>query len=377
MILTFKKIFLLTSCFGVALVRGKSNKKIIKPKKVLIFQMAKLGDMVCTTPMFRAVKEKYPDCEVVVVGNSINKKILEGNHDVGTYIIFEGVFGTLRKIQKERVDSACMTAPDFIGLAILYLAGIPTLVAPKIENGYSPYETWLYKILRYFVIQKPHKMGSYAPREYLRLLEPIGIFTENTKKYLFFSQESGMKVAKFLMKKNIHQGKDILVGISPSAGNKIKKWPAERFAKVAKALIKEHHVKIIIIGGPRDTEEVTELLTFLPESESVINTCTKFSVDELKALIAKLNLFVAVDTGPIYIAEAFNVPTVDIVGPIDENEQPPIGDRHLVVIPLYSRVIQMHVMNARVYDEEEIKRQILSITAERVYTACEQILAKS
>ena len=36
-----------------------------------------------------------------------------------------------------------------------------------------------------------------------------------------------------------------------------------------------------------------------------------------------VHLFISVDTGPIYIAEAFNVPTVDIVGPVDENVQPP------------------------------------------------------
>jgi len=45
-------------------------------------------------------------------------------------------------------------------------------------------ETKSYKILRKLVLSRSHRIGSYAGREYLKLLEPIDIFTEDTKKYL-------------------------------------------------------------------------------------------------------------------------------------------------------------------------------------------------
>jgi ADP-heptose:LPS heptosyltransferase len=113
----------------------------------------------------------------------------------------------------------------------------------------------------------------------------------------------------------------------------------------------------------------------LPESDSVVNACEKFSIDELKACISKLDLFVAVDTGPIYIAEAFDVPTVDIVGPMDENEQPPRGEKHVVVIPPNHRISELHIMNAREYNAEEALKQTLSVMPEMVFTACEKILS--
>lgn len=98
------------------------------------------------------------------------------------------------------------------------------------------------------------------------------------------------------------------------------------------------------------------------------------SIDELKALIAQAGLFVAVDTGPVYIAEAFGTPTVDIVGPMDEREQPPRGEIHLVVVPPAPRTPQLHIMNARVYNEEEVRRQTESISVEMVAGACRKIL---
>jgi len=239
MIFKIKKIILLLFCLFFSIYKGKANKKVDKSRKVLVVQMAKLGDMVCTTPMFRAVKGKYPDCEVIVVGNKINKDILEGNSDVNKYIVFNNFLRVVKEVKKENVDFACVTAPDFVSLAILYLANVKTIVVPFIENGYSPYEVWEYKILRKLVITMSHKMGSYAPREYLKLLEPIDIFVTDTKKYLYFSDEANKKVNNYFGNNNINKN-DLVIGISPSAGNKIKKWGADKFAELADYIYKKY-----------------------------------------------------------------------------------------------------------------------------------------
>ena len=150
------------------------------------------------------------------------------------------------------------------------------------------------------------------------------------------------------------------MGVSPSAGNKIKEWPSERFAKVADHLIEKHQANIIIIGGPEDKRRVAKTKNHMKFGMKALEV-TNFSIDELKALISKLGLFISVDTGPIYIAEAFGIPTIDIVGPMDEKEQPPIGVIHKVVVPVRTKP-QLHIMNARAYDAAEALQQTLSIT---------------
>ncbi len=107
------------------------------------------------------------------------------------------------------------------------------------------------------------------------------------------------------------------------------------------------------------------MIGFLNNQTKVINGNSLFYLDELKALIAKLNLFISVDTGPIYIAEAFNIPTVDIIGPMAENEQPPQGKLHKIV-KIENRIPQLHIMNARLYDKQEARRQIEEISVEMV-----------
>lgn len=347
------------------------NKLISNPRKILIIQLAKLGDMVCITPMFRAIKNKYPDCEVWVMGNVLNKELLNGNKYIDGYIIAnQNIINLARQIRDKDFDLTCITGPSFNALATSILSDVKAIVAPRVENGFSPYETKLYKVLSKFVITKPHRIGSYAPREYLRLLEPIGIFTDDTKKYLAFSEVAAKRAEEILKPL---AGK-FVIGIALTAGNKIKEWPTERFAEVADYAAKKHGAAIVIIGGEGDLKYAEEMKQFLSKDMSFIDTTGTLSIEELKALVSKLNLFISVDTGPIYIAEAFGVPTIDIIGPMDENEQPPIGPRHKVVQSKNRINPQLHIMNARIYDHREAFRQVKSITSAMVITEIDNLL---
>ncbi len=340
-------IIILFLCSFKFLIRGKSNKKNNNPQKVLIIQQAKLGDMICTTPMFRAIKEKHSNCKVYVMGNKINKEVLAGNFDVDGYIIYDNNFyQNVRRVKSLHIDFACTTHPNFIGLAILYLAGIKTIVTPIIKNGFSPVETKSFKLLRRLAIIKPHNMRAYAPREYLRLLEPINIYTNKTKKYLFYSSEAEEKVKRFFQKNNINLKNDLLVGIAPSAGNKLKIWGGRKFAKLADLIYSKYKAKIIVFGINSDKFYIDEMIQNLSNQTKVINTCSQLSIDELKATISKLTVLIGPDTGLIYIAEAFKVPTIDITGPVDENEQPPIGDIHKVIFANVNCRPCSFVMNA-------------------------------
>src|SRR3989339_1901196 len=319
-----KGIFIFLLCFFYFVFKGKADKKIKSPKKIAIMQTAKLGDMVCTTPMFRAVKEKYPESRLFVIGNKINKEVLDGNPDVNEYIIWENNFWELiKKLKREKIDFACSTHPNFWGLAMLYLAGVPLIAVPAIKKGFSPVETRLYKMLRKFAVAVPHHMGNYAPREYLRLLEPVGIFSDNIKKYLYFTKQADEAIKKFFISNEIDISKDFVVGILPSVGNKIKEWETEKFAQLAGYIYSHYNAKIVIMGGKDDVAKSKEMIKTLNRDTKFTDTTGLFNLDNLKALISKLSLFISVDTGPVYIAEAFGVPTVDIIGPIDEREQPP------------------------------------------------------
>ncbi|RDU96468.1 glycosyltransferase family 9 protein [Trinickia dinghuensis] len=53
-------------------------------KRILVIRIDFLGDMVCTTPLLRALKTKWPAAEIHVLANKANRAVLEGNPDVST-----------------------------------------------------------------------------------------------------------------------------------------------------------------------------------------------------------------------------------------------------------------------------------------------------
>ena len=366
-------VLLLVCCVLYAVVRGRATHVVLKPGHFVVVQNAKLGDMVCTTPVFRAIKQQYPRALVTVVGDQVNKHVLAGHTDVDDYIVWNrdprGVSDMLYEVRRRAPDVAMLATPDFYTLAVLFLSGVPAIVAPVVRNGSSPYETRSFTLLRRLVLTRPHHMRHYAPREYLRLLEPLGIEVDDTTKRLAVRKDAVARVDILLRKAGV-EATDVIVGLSPSAGNKIKCWGSENWA----ALINQIHAahvppkrpRIVIIGGKHDTAEVEATCAGLAPSVEVINTLNQLSLEELKALIARMHVFIAVDTGPVYIAESFNVPTIDIVGPIDEREQPPIGEWHKVVVAPREEPA-LFVLNARVYNKEEAERQTKAITPAYVF----------
>lgn len=374
------KIIMITIfAISVVILRGGARRNIRELRHgVIVVQNAKLGDMVCTTPVFRAIKKAYPDAYIAVLGNAINEGLIDSNTDVDEYIVSSSPFWDIMKIITDRrFDFGVVATPDALGLALLYLGGVRTVSTPRVMGGYSPQETLPYRFLRIFAHISPHRFGSYAPQEYLRLLMPFGINADDTKKHLAFSDAADKKVGEFLAEQGMIPKRDLLLGISPSAGNKIKEWPAERFATVAAYAIRRYNAKIVVIGGETDGELRDVMIAALPNERknTIVDTVGRFDLDELKALIAKLDVFIAADTGPIYIAEAFGVSTIDIAGPVDENEQPPRGPQNKIVY-LPGRIPQVHIMNSRVYDEKEARRQVEKISVEMVVEKLDELMRK-
>jgi len=339
-----------------------AKKKPSDTSKVIIVPTGKLGDVVCNTPVLMAIRKHRPKTHIIVAGaTKLHRPLLADSGLVDEYLDL-GERGAIKRIKESRAQVALVTGPSFESVAPLYLAGVSLIVAPKVVGGYSPSETRPYKILQKFIKTFPYKMGEYAPRERLKVLEPLNIFSQDTQKHLGFSETANKTIEEFFTINNINLGKDFIVGMSPSAGNKIKEWPTDRFAKVADYLSEKYNAKIAIIGSKGEKAKVEEFISYLDKKTIFVNAVGAFNLDELKAFMSKFNLFISVDTGPIYIAESFSIPTIDITGPIDEKEQPPQGLSHRNVVPPERSRPELFVLNARSYNREEALRQLHSIS---------------
>lgn len=352
-------------CILIYVFRGKANKTGGIPKKIIIAQTTtNLGDMVCTTPVFRAIKRAYPDARVYVLGTRKNRELLEGNTDVDAYIEHDGFFALLRQLRKEQFDFGCIPTTHFKNLALLYLAGVRHIAVPSfVQPGMR--HTKAYQLLKRIAVEAPTYVGTYVPREHLRLLEPIGIHTQDSQKHLAYTPEARGSIDALFARHGVDPSHTIVAAIEVGAGQLYKQWPLQRFAAVANYITQKHGGASVLIGGPGDREAAQELLKYIDPKTRIINAVGQ-TIGELKALLAAVSFIIANDSGPVYIAEAFGTGTIVLVGPTNEAEHPPYGSLHRVVVPEPRGNVQMFSMLFLPINEAMALEQMNNITVQRV-----------
>lgn len=102
------------------------------------------------------------------------------------------------------------------------------------------------------------------------------------------------------------------IGISLSAGNKIKTISKQSWEKIFEILKEFYEVKIYIFGIGDELKYLQSINTAGLEIISLIN---KIPLNELAFYIGKMQAYISSDTGNYYIADTMNVPSICFMGP--------------------------------------------------------------
>ena len=111
------------------------------------------------------------------------------------------------------------------------------------------------------------------------------------------------------------------VYLHPGAGKVKNRWPAARFAEVARALL-ARGCEVAWIEGPQDEGCVGAASRSLGRTLPVVRGET---IPMLAARFARAGLYVGNDTGPLHLAAATGCPTVGIYGWSDPTAWAPVG----------------------------------------------------
>lgn len=315
-----------------------NKKNNIKEKKstyefnvLIIPQLTRIGDLVASTPVFRAIKEKFPEAHVSVLVSVMAKDVLVNNPRIDEIIILENYqknfLGLLRKIKAGNFDWGVSLSGTALSSLLFFYGLIPNRI--KITRNERP----LAEILTDWLIniKQKYENFSYLPIFYLKTLENMGIKSVDCRKEVFLSKKSNEKIEFFFKQVGI-LNREKVVGMSITAGNSIKEWGEDKFEILAKKIKETYGLKIVFIGSKNDNEKVDKLLSKLNDKLYYINA-TGFSIEELPSLIKKFFIFISVDTGPMHIAHALNIPLIDILGPVNDIELTPNGENVKIIKP--------------------------------------------
>lgn len=317
------------------LLRILAGRPPAEPQRILVIQMAKIGDLLCATPVFREIKQRYPQAHLSVMATAQNAPLLQANPRVDAFVMaeakkFRGLMGKcrlVRLLRQGRYDTVvCLNAGAAYALGTLW-ALIPRRLAVQSNVGGTSHRL----AARLWGDVELHRGDQLIQATYLALLSRLGIVGGRVDKEVFAVAGAQKKVDKLLGGLNHGQVSAPLIGIGVSSANRLKALGDEKIIAIARHLLAVRPTaRLVLIGSADDKSEALRIAAQLPAT-AVINACGTLGIAELPVLLQRLTVFIGVDSGVTYMADAVNTPIVSVAGPVDMQETRPLGNRVIIL----------------------------------------------
>ena len=299
-----------------------------KRPRILVIRRDNIGDLVCTTPLLAALRERYPDGHIAALVNTYNRAVLDGNPDVDAVYAYEKgkhrgpgrsllpVYADrirlILALRREKFDYAILATPGFAALSLR----LARLVGARHVLGYAdPGRTH-----SRLDIALPYDSGSKAheAERVFGLLKALGISGPPHAARVF--PDPGLRGEAERALSHLGGGAPA-VGVHISARRKNQQWPAENFAELIRAIAERHSARILLLWAPGDADNPAH-----PgdddKAQAIVERCEglpllPWPTRELPRLIAALSqcdYVVCADGGAMHLAAALQKPILCFFG---------------------------------------------------------------
>jgi heptosyltransferase III len=272
---------------------------------ILIIRPGAIGDTLLTFPVIEALKARYQDTHVTLVGNRAVLPLAQAWHvadEVADYADaqWSDLFSTAgisspsvhRLLQRTAMAIGWLRDDDGLVKHNLFAAGIQhVIVAPG-----RPLEGAHMHMVEHLA-QTVGLAFDLAPPPRLPPLHMSNLHTPPT-----------------------------CIAIHPSSGGARKCWPVSHFAAVIRALW-ARRTPVLLLAGPADTERITTLLQQLPSPplSNLLNLVIDAPLLKVAELLQGCKGYLGNDSGITHLAALLNVPTLALFGPSDPRVWRPLG----------------------------------------------------
>jgi lipopolysaccharide heptosyltransferase II len=301
-----------------------------KSKRILIFNVNWLGDVLFSTAVIRNIRYNYPDSFIGCIVPERCLPVLEGNPHLNEIIVFDenrehkAVLAKIRfiaSLRKKNFDTAFLLHRSFTRALITRLSGIKEAI------GYLTNKRGL--LLTKKIIAPDYTL-LHRIDYYLNIIEKAGLSVRDKFTEFFINEKDLEFIDEFLKQASIC-ATDFVVGINPGGNWDLKRWDKEYFCALTQKLINDFKAKVIITGSAKDLALAKEIAKAC-QTKPVI-ACGQLTLKQFGALCKRLDLFITADTGPLHIANALGTKRIiALFGPTDPKITGPYPGDNVVIL---------------------------------------------
>lgn len=303
-----RALFGMVDAVGDALPRGRRPE--IVPRRILLVNLAHIGDVLLTTPAIAALRERHPDAHLTMLIGPWSREVVARNPRIDAvheyraswwdreaglpYLRPTAFFELVRWMQDLSFDVVINFKSFFQENLAAALARIPVRIGYGVYGGGFLHTREI-----------PFPWDAHTAVEHLRLAEALGAAQTPRATEIYPGAEDRAWATHVLTG---FEGE--WIAIHPGAGAPARRWPLERFRELAEQLHERRGARVAWVGGDDDRERIAEIQRGLRAPSS--SFAGSGSLLRTAALMERCAAFVGNDSGPAHLAAATGIPTLVI-----------------------------------------------------------------
>jgi heptosyltransferase III len=287
----------------------------VKTPRILVIRGGAIGDFVMTLPAVGALRERWPEAHIEILGYPHIIELARGRHyaDATRSIDARPMAGFF--VPNGILDPTLMDYFGDFNVVISYIFDPDEIFANNVRRcGVKQY-----------IVASPRPKELPAAQHYCQPLAALAIYVDAPQPRLFPNDADREAAGKFLAQ----FGSESLAAIHPGSGGEKKNWPVDKFAALSRWLVDELDMQLVLVQGEADEGAVAGVIKRLEGRP--VTVARGFKLPELAAVLERCALFVGNDSGITHVAAAVGVPTISLFGPVSPPVWRPIGERVRVI----------------------------------------------
>jgi N-acetylglucosaminyldiphosphoundecaprenol N-acetyl-beta-D-mannosaminyltransferase len=276
--------------------------------RILLVQLADIGDLILTTPALHALREAQPDAHLTLLTTRHAAPIVENTGLVDEITTFEQsafdrATALFRPTNLRRVfglghyDTVVYFHHFTLKMGTLKYALIALATGAKRRIGLDNGNGW-------FLNERLPDGGFGAQHQAQYWLDLVGLLgADSTPRPAVVAQEPFSLPA--------HAGKRIVIHAGSGAYNTARRWEPEHFAAVADALHRDYGAQIVLVGGPGDDSAAVKAAM----QTQPLDLTGQTTLPQLASVIAQADMFIGAESGVMHLAAAAGTRVIALFGP--------------------------------------------------------------
>jgi len=277
-------------------------------QNILVFSAAGIGDALTDSVAVRALKETFPKARLIVVTHRRRSAIVRHNPFADEVVLYHKSFARFvtlaRELRKRRPEVVVMLRgndPDLWPLA--WLVNRNAIVSCPIMTHF--------KFLISHPVSIPDWDRIHGVEQTLEIVRSLGADTQDRRLVYQVRDVERAQIRDKLIHRGV-QGKSMIAFQLGGGWRSIwRDWPVEHFIKLAKTLLAEFKVQLILLGGPDLIARAVAISAALPPE--VVNLAGKLTLAEAAALLTEARILVSTDTGIMHLGFAVGIDTLALI----------------------------------------------------------------